>query len=59
MIKEVRTSILIKKNGILDEKRRSESRHNSEEIRTKTIISNIYETRKTIVYKRLPQRFTL
>ena len=59
MTKEIRTSILIKRNEILDKKKRSKLRHNIKRIEIKIIISNIHETRETIIYKRLSRRFTL
>ena len=59
MIKEVRISILIKRNKTLVKKKESKSCHNSKEIRIKTLISNIYKTRETIIYKELSRRLTL
>ena len=41
LVKEIQTDVSIKENGTLDEKKRSEPRHNSKETRTKIIISNI------------------
>ena len=54
LIKRIRTSILIKRNRTLDKKKRNELRHNSKETRTEIIVPNIYETRRTTIYKRLP-----
>ena len=59
MIKRIRTSVSIKENNTLNKKKRSKSRHNLERIRTKIITSNIYEIRKTTIYKRLSRRSTL
>ena len=59
LIKKVRTSISIKENETLDKKKRSGLRYNSERTRTEIIVLDTYETRKTIVYKRLLRRFTL
>ena len=53
MTKEIRTDILIKENKTLDKKKKNELRHNLKRIETKIIIFNIYETRETIIYKRL------
>ena len=58
LTKEIRTSILIKENETLDKKKRNRLRHNSKETRTEIIVSNIYEIRKTTIYKRLSRRFT-
>ena len=59
MTKEIRTDILIKRNKTLNKKKKSKLRHNLKRTRTKTLISNIYEIRKTIIYKKLSQRLTL
>ena len=56
LTRELRTSISVKRNRVLVEKRRSRLFHNSERTRIKTIVSNIYETRETTVYKELPRR---
>ena len=58
LTRRIRISILIKENETFNKKKRNELRYNSKEIRIKIIISNIYETRETIVYKELPRRFT-
>ena len=55
MIKKIRTSILIKKNGTLDKKKRGELRYNSKRTRIKIITSNIHETRETTIHKKLPR----
>ena len=57
LIKKVRISISIKKNEILDKKKRDELRYNFKEIRIEIIIFNIYEVRKTTVHKKLSRRF--
>ena len=59
MTKRVRAGISIKEDGILNKKRESKLYHNSKRIRTKILVSNIYKTRETIIYKRLSRRFTL
>ena len=59
MTRRIRISILIKENEILNKKKRSELRYNSKEIRIEIMVSDIYETRETIIYKELPRRFTL
>ena len=53
MTKEVRISILIKRNETFIKKKKSGLCHNFKEIRIKIIISNIYKTREIIIYKRL------
>ena len=58
LTKKIRTSISIKENEILNKKKRNRLRHNSKETRIKIIVSNIYETRKTIIHKKLSRRFT-
>ena len=59
MTKRVRTDFSIRKNRTSIKKRRDRSRHRSEEVRTEIIISNIYETWETVIYKRLFRRSTL
>ena len=58
LTKKIRTSIPVKRNKTLVKKKRSELCHNFKRIGTKIIISDIYETRKTIVHKELSRRFT-
>ena len=58
MIKEVRIDISIKRNRILDKKKRSRLRHNLKRTRIKIIVSNIHEIRETVIYKEPPRRFT-
>ena len=58
MIKEIRTSISIKKNRTLVKKRKSKLCYNSKRIRTKVITLNTYKTRETTIYKELSRRFT-
>ena len=59
LIKRIRTDISVKENRTLVKKKRSELYYNSKRIETKIIISNIYETRETTIYKRLSRRVTL
>ena len=59
MTKEIRINILIKENEILNKKKRSKSCYYFKETRTKTLISNIYKTRETTIYKKLFRRLTL
>ena len=58
MIKEIRTSILIKRNETLNKKKRSKLRYNSEITRIKILISNTYKTRETTIHKELSRQIT-
>ena len=53
IIKEIRIDILIKENETLNKKKRNKSCHNSKRTRIKTLVSNIYKTRETTIYKEL------
>ena len=59
MTEEVRGDILIREDETLNKKKRSELYYNFERIRTKTLVSDIYKTRETTIYKRLSRRLTL
>ena len=59
MTKKIRTSLLIERNETFIKKKRDRPRHKSKETRIKIIILNIYETRETVIYKRLPRRLAL
>ena len=58
IVKEIWTSILIKRDKTLVKKKRSKLYYNSKEIRIKVITSNIYEIRETTIYKKLSRRST-
>ena len=53
MIKKVRIDLSVKENETFIKKRENRSCHNLKEIRTEIIVSNIHETRRTIIYKKL------
>ena len=53
MTERVRVSILIKRDRTLDKKRKDGLRYNSKETRVEIVVFNIYEVRKTTIYKEL------
>ena len=53
MTKRIRVSILIKENETFNKKKESKLYYTSKRTRIKILISNIYKTRETIIYKRL------
>ena len=59
VVRKIRTDLSIKKNKTLIKKKRNRSRYKSKEVRIKIIVSDIYETRETIIYKELSRRPTL
>ena len=59
MIERIRIDLSIKKNETLVKKKRDRSRHKPKEIRIKTIVPDIHEIRRTVIYKKLLRRLVL
>ena len=59
MTKRIRTNISIKRNEILNKKKRNKLCYNPKRIKIKVIPSNIYKIRETVIYKRLSRQLTL
>ena len=56
---EIRTNLPIGKNRTLIKKKRNRPRHKLKRTRIKIITFDIHETRRTVIYKKLPRRLIL
>ena len=59
LVKRIWISILIKENKTFNKKEKNELYDNSKKTRIKIVVSDTYETREIIVYKRLSRRSIL